>query len=391
MKLRTLFITVAVLAILSGIVYFVQRPAAAPSTDPRVGQPLVDRPTVEKAQKIRLADQGKTVALARQSDGTWRVTSYYDLPADFQKLSRFIGELTDAKVDRFVTSNPERLARLEFKDTKIELLDSADKPLWSVTLGKTPDTGGRFLRFGDEPKAYLANLSTWLDTDAKNWADSQLINLKPEDIASIELPFADGPVTVSRAKKDEPWTADKTPAHEKLKEDKITSVLGSLDGIRFSDTVEPADPKVVEAKPHTRTFKLTTFGHKTYTIAFARKPEEKKLKPPAPSTDGKTGPAALGLVKDGKLTDAAKKPGDKKPLAPEFETIPAGPVFVHITSSDASAPVNALMTKRAFEVSDYIYTGLPEKASDLFEPAPPPPAPAKAAEKSTAPPAGGKK
>src|SRR4051794_36058059 len=141
MKLRTLLITVAVLAVLAIGVFVARRPGPPPTSDPRLNQPLVDRATVEKAAKLTISDQGKTVTLARQGD-TWRDVSYYDLPADFSKLSGFIGNLTDAKLDRLVTSRPDRIARLEFKDTKIELLDAADKPLWSVMLGKNPEIGG---------------------------------------------------------------------------------------------------------------------------------------------------------------------------------------------------------------------------------------------------------
>ena len=51
--------------------------------------------------------------------------------------------------------------------------------------------------------------------------------------------------------------------------------------------------------------------------------------------------------------------------------------------SDAAAPVNAAMAKRAYQISDYTFTGLPQKADELFEPAPAPapattPAPAPA-------------
>jgi hypothetical protein len=116
---------------------------------------------------------------------------------------------------------------------------------------------------------------------------------------------------------------------------------------------------------------------------MGRKPEEKKLKPPAPSTDGKSGPASLGSVADlGKKEEKkdenqkGEKADDTKPLAPEFETIPAGPVFVFISHSDSSAPVNAAMQKRAFQISEYTFTGLPQKTEELFEPAAPPPPPA---------------
>lgn len=361
MKLRSLALTVAVLAALAAVAYYLQRPAPPPSKDPRVGQPLVATAIVEKAQHLRISDNGKTVTLARQADGSWQVTSYYDLPADFEKLSRFIGDLTDAKIQRWVTANPERLAHLEFKNTKIELLDAADKPLWSLTLGKNAQVGsGRFVRFDGEKQAYLCTISAWLDTEGRNWAQPQLTDFKPEDVASVEVPSPTGPVIVSRAKKEDPWKADHTPAGEQVNVSRVTSVLNSLGRIRFTDTTAANDPKIAAAKPHTRVFKVTTFDQKTYTIALARQPEQKKLKPPAPASLPKPG----------------TKPEEKKPAAPEYETIPAGPVFVTIECSDASAPVNATMKKRAFEISDYVFTGLPQKSSDLFETAPKPPPPA---------------
>jgi hypothetical protein len=381
MKLKTLVVTVLVLAALSIGVYIARRPEAPKSADTRLNQPLVDRAVIEKAQKMKITDAGKTVELVRQADGTWRVPSYHDLPADFTKLSGFVGNLTDAKLQRLVTTSSDRIARLEFKDTKIELLDAADKSLATIVLGKNAEVGGgRYVRYGEEPKAYLANLTAYLDTESKNWANSELINVKADDIAKIEIPFAEGgPITVSRAKKEDPWTADKTPEGQKVKTDKVSSLLSSIGNVRFSETTALDDPSVAPAKANLRTFKLTTFDNKTVTIAMGRKPEEKKLKPPAP-TDGKSGPAALGSVAD-LAKKAEKKEGetaagdekkDDKPLAPEFETIPAGPVYAVITHSDPSAPVNAAMQKRAYQISDYTFTGLPQKADELFEPAPPP-------------------
>lgn len=387
MKLRTLSIVVLVLGVLAVLAFVLQRPAPPATTDPRVGQPVVSSGAIEKMATLKLSDQGKAIALVRQADNSWKVSSYYDLPADFSKLSRFINDLTEAKLQRLVTSNPERIARLDFKDTKLELLDSANKPLVSLALGKNADTGGRYVRYDEEPKAYLANLNAWLDAESKNWANSQLIEVKPEDIAKVELAFPDGASLVaSRAKKEDAWKAEAAPEGQQLKADRISSLLSSLSNLRFSDTAEPNDPRAQEAKAHQRTVKLTTFDQKTVTIAMGRKPEEKKLKPPTPAVDGKSGPAALGSVSDLAKKEPTANPGEEKPtaeskpLAPEYETIPAGPVFVSISNSDSAAPVNALMAKRAFQISDYVFTGLPQKRDELFEPAPPPPAPAAAAE-----------
>ena len=368
MRLKTLLIAIAALAVLSIIVAIVRRPSAPPSADSRVNQPLVDTAVIEKAAKLRLTDAGKTVELVRQSDGTWRVPSYHDFPADFGKLSGLVKNLTDARLQRLVTSNPERIERLDFKDTKIELLDEAGNELWSVTLGKTAEGGGRFVRFGSEQKAYLASLSAWLDTEPKNWADSTLVNAKPEEIAKIEIPFSEGePVTLTRTKKDDPWTSEQIPTGQSIDADKVSSLLNSLSNLRFTETLDLTDSKVTEANAHTRSLTLTTFEGKTLSFAFARKPEEKKLKPPTAAADEQSGPAALGSLSDAASADTKAPAADPKLVTPEYETIPAGPVFVKISSSDPDAPVNALMQKRAFQVGEYAFTSLPQAPADLFK------------------------
>ena len=131
------------------------------------------------------------------------------------------------------------------------------------------------------------------------------------------------------------------------------------------------DPNAVAAKANERLFKIETFDKKVLKIALGRKPEEKKLKPITPPAEGQSALASLGTAADMLKKDADGKPAEPaKPIAPEFETIPAGPVFVNIASSDASASVNALMQKRAFQISDYTFTSLPQKSDELFEPAP---------------------
>jgi hypothetical protein len=410
MKLKTLLLTIAVLAVASAIVYFVNRPAQLTSTDPRIGTPLVDRAALEKAAALRFADQGKTVQFAKQADGSWHVVSYFDFPADFAKLSQFVGELQNAKIERLVSSNPARLARYEFKDTSFALLDGAGKDLAAVTLGKNAEGGGRLVRFGNEPKAYLARLSAYFDTEPRNWADAQLVNLKNDDIAQVEIGFADAPAVIARrAKKEAPFAAEKAPEGQRLKADKITSLLTSLTSLRFTDTNATDDANAVAAKQHLRTFKLTTFDGKTFTIALGRKPEQKIIKPPEPAKEPqKAGPAALLAKADEKpkiesapgsanpepetpnsKPDAAAS-GPAKALEPVTETIPAGPVFALVTSADGKAPIDALMQQRAFQIYEYTFTGLPQKADELFEalPAPTPtpvaPAPAKKSDEKPA-------
>ena len=413
MKLRTLSLTVAVLAAACLAVYFLQRPPPPAPPDARVSQPVLDAALAARAAQLQLADNGKTVTLKKLPDGTWQVTDYFDLPADFAKLSRFIGDLTDAKVQRLVTSRPDRLARLEFKATTISLLDGAGKDLWQVTLGKNAEGGGRYLRFGSEEKGYQAGLNAWLDTEPKNWADATLLNLKPTEIARVEVGFTGETTTITavRAKPEDPWTAA-APAGKRLKANRVNSLVSSLASLRFTETALSDDANAITAHAHQRIIKLTTFDQKSYAITLSRKPEEKKLKPPAAAPGGPASPPAANLDTPPAVAPAAAPGGPAsppaalpdatpvanaspaissaptpvtapatgpiqvaapaKPAEPEFETIPAGPVFVAVASSDAGARINDFMKKRAFQVGEWTFTGLPAAAADLWEDVPAP-------------------
>jgi hypothetical protein len=361
MKTKHLAIAVACLAVLSGLVYLINRPPAPPPPDPRIGQPLLSADIPANAAKFRFSDQGKLIALTRQPDDSWQVDSYHNLPADFDKLSRFIADFTDTKIDRFVTANPDRLARLDLDTTRVDLWDKSGKTIWSLSLGKTSDSGGRFVRFDDENKAYLASLNAWFDTEPKNWADAQLMNVKSDDVAKMEIPLDDGTVTVTRKKTDAEWTTENAPAGQRVSDQKMTTVLASLCNLRFSDTNDVNNPDALGARDHQREFKLTLFNGQTYTVALGRRPPQRKLV---------TLPPQLLAAKA-----AAAKPGAAaKPPRPLYTTLPAGPVFVFVTSPEPRAAVNTMMTERSFKVEDYILTGLPGKRSDIFEPIPPAPA-----------------
>jgi hypothetical protein len=378
MKLKTLALSVAILLVLAVVAYFLQRPPTAAAMDARIGQSVFAARVLEKTTRLRLIDQGKTVLLAKQSDGKWIDSSYFDLPADFSKLSRFIDDLANAKIQRLVTRSPERLARLDFKDTSIALLDSAGQALWTITLGKNAEGGGRFVKFDDEQKGYLANLSLFLDADAKNWADSLLVDLKPDDIAGIEVGFETGePVAASRAKKEDAWTAAKAPAGQRIKGDRITALLSSFGSLRFQDTADLTDANVETARRHSRTVRLTTFDHKSITLQLGRKPEEKLETGNRISDTGKKeSTAETGERKPdtGKIESTAAPNSEPKTLNPEPAAAPAsqppGPVYAFIASSDPAAPVNALMKKRAFQIYDWNFTSLPQKSDELFEPVP---------------------
>jgi hypothetical protein len=410
MKLKSLALVVALLAAVSALVYWQQqRPVVDPGADPRVGQSLVARPVLEQVRGLSLTSEGKSVAIAADASGhAWTVPDYYGLPADFSKISAFIESLQTAKVTRFVTERPDRLERLGFGNDKIELRDATGKVLWNLVLGKNADTGGRFVRFGEEKKGYLADLNAWLDTAAKNWAQAQLLEVKPEDVAAMSVQFPDGSsLTAKRAESGTGWTAEGLPEGKELKTSTIDSLISQLTSLRFTETTEPAAPDAVAAREHPHSVVLTLKDGTAYTIALGRKPA------PAPKTE--TQNAELGtqnaeptsattpavtLGAKGKPEVVIPPPVVSAPSAqalnpgtqnPKPETVAGqpppppppqpGPVFAFISANRADAPVNGSMQKRAFQVGEYVFTSLPAGRDALLQDkpaAPPAPPPAKA-------------
>lgn len=384
MKLKSLLIVVIALAVVSIAAHFLTQPKSAPVADSRVGQPLIASSIIEQAHSFRLNENGKVVTLNKGSDQVWRIAEYHDFPADFAKLSRLVSDLTGAKLERLVTQNPERIQTLDFRDAGLAFLDASKKETWAVKLGRTAEGGGRFVRFGDENKAFLTRLNTYLDVEPKSWADATLLALKSDEIAQVEVSFPDGstPLLASRAKKEDAFHTETAPAGKRLRNDRILSLIGSVGTLRFSESNDPTDANATAAKAAARSVKFTTFDGKAYTVAIGRKPEQKVIKAPEAKKDGSTGPAALGnlaaLNPSKEKPDETKSGTEEKPadstgpaqVAETTETIPAGPVFVFVTAPETATSLNLLMQKRAFQVYESTFTGLPAARSDLFEDVP---------------------
>lgn len=351
MKLRPLLLSLAVLVPIAGGVWFLQRPApVSTSADARIGQRVADPAAIANASRVRLKTGGKTLELARGEGERWTLEGTPSLPADTSRLNRLATDLVSPKIERLVSAKPEKIATYELDNSSITLLDAAGKTLLDLDLGKTPDGGGRIIRYEDEPKAYLARLNVSLDTDEASWRDTTLVaGLKAEDIASVSIGFPDSPVpvVVSREKADQAWTSPATPAGQQVKASILTSQTNNLSGLRYTQIAPNLDPGVIAARILPREVVLTTFAGRTVKIAFARAPEP----PPAPKPE----------VKEGET-------------APPEPPAPARPVYVEVTDSTPDTVLATAAKTHAFEIAEWTFTSLPAKSADLFEPVPTPPA-----------------
>jgi hypothetical protein len=359
MRLRPLLLTLAVLVPATGAVWWLQRPAPpAQSADARLGQRVADPASLTSATRLRLKALGKTAELTRTTDGRWTIAASDTaptLPADASRLTRLAADLVSPKIERLVTENPSRIATLELDATEVTFLDAAGKSLLELDLGKTADGGGRFIRYGTEAKAYLARLNASLDADPANWRDTALVSLKSDDVASLAFAFPGAaPVVISRPDAKTGWTSPATPAGQQVKTATVTTQLTNLTGLRYTQVSPTLDPAVIAARVLTRDVTLTTFDGRSVKLALGRAPEAPKpAKPATPPAEGSSPPP--------------------EPPAPPR------PVYAEVTDSKPDAILSAAAKTHAFEIGEWIHTGLPATPADLFEPVPTPTAPAASA------------
>ncbi len=359
MKVKSLALAVGALAVVTAAVWFFNRDnSSGPAPDLRVGQPLLDTATVAGAAQFFLRSGGNEVTLTGLDATALKagvVKEYHDLPADWSKFQRLVEDLTkaDARITRMVGSTAQRLEKLGFSGDRIELRDKDGNPLWTLQLGNGPQSGGKFVRFGDEPKAYLSGLSTWFDTTPKNWADAALVNAKPDEVVGVQAQFpGGGTVSATRVDGKGVWKAPELAEGESLKESELNSLITRLTGLRFTDTREPEGLEAIAARPTARTYTLTLADGRTLTVTTSQRTDPQPA-PETPPAEGETPPAP-----------------------------PPQPADVYVQSSRAEDPINDRMKLRSFQVADWTFSSLPATREALVNPIPAPAAPE---ETSTAP------
>ena len=365
MNLKTLSLSVLILAILSGIVAWLNRPVVATDSDPRVGHSLLTDIAANETDSLTLTRDGESVELQRDDAQNWRIKSYHDLPADESKLRRLVQELADANIVRVVTRNPERAARLELGESVVTFASGDSSS--TLTFGKNAQRGGRYLKLdeADDAPVYLTAATTYLDTTAKNWADAKLTTFEASDIKQLEIDFAAGEqITVTRDDADSDWQVPSLAPDKRVRSAAVSSLLSQLSTLRFTETASPESEDVVAATAHQSTFNLTTFDDETITVAIGRKPEQTIIKEESANP--------VDAVAD--LTAAPKLgPSDAEDALEDMtETIPAGPVYVSVNGPSARTPLAEAQSNLALQIAEYIFTGLPADRAGLLENAPPP-------------------
>ena len=138
------------------------------------------------------------VALAK-SDGTWKVESLYDYPADFDKLAQALHAASEIETGRPIRSANVATSEYGFDNAKIIVLKSGDKEAIKLEVGAQREASREagwanqhFVRKNGNDDIYLVDYDFRpFTTESDNWIDTELMNISSSDIVSVKTADAE--------------------------------------------------------------------------------------------------------------------------------------------------------------------------------------------------------
>ena len=276
-----LWIIAVALAIAVGLVKMRRQAASDTATRRSPGQTVLESFPSDQVARITLAGADATLTLNRK-DGSWVVAERDDYPAKVQNVLNLLRSLADLKVVQSMEAGPSFAPRFgmdedsknpESRGVTATFADAAGNEITRVTVGRTLDSGGRFVRnHSDESGFYAVNdMLHMVDPDPIRWLDETFA--RPEKISSIRVADAgNGGATLWHVSRDseegEFRLADGAPG-ETLDTAAADSFKRLMSFARFQDVVPASDVAAsTAAEPAPRIATVETFEGFRYTFTI---------------------------------------------------------------------------------------------------------------------------
>jgi len=190
---------IAVLAV--GAAVFVSRPSQ-PRHAAALGVPLYPQLKASlndvNAIHVRGAAETANVTIERAGNG-WRVVERGGYAADPARVRKLLFAIADAKTLEQKSARAENYAALGVDDPKAahasgKLVELSGTPK-SVALivGKQPEGRTTYVRRAGEPQSWQVDTAIDASTEPKSWLLTDLVDVKPERVQSVEVALAGKP------------------------------------------------------------------------------------------------------------------------------------------------------------------------------------------------------
>ncbi|MCZ6565598.1 MAG: DUF4340 domain-containing protein [Gammaproteobacteria bacterium] len=246
MKLKSLFILVLAIAI-GGLIYYTN---AKPRED-LLGDNSFLLPGLAKVlndvTKLTVTESGNTaLTIISKSDNNWVVENRDGYEANMAAVRTVFNKLAEAKLIEAKTSNPENYSKLGVEDVKnstaqgVEFsIEGLSEPI-NIIAGNdgSASKSTQYIRRAGEEQSWLINKKLNLNRDVTQWLRTDILDIAPERIKSIQIAHLDGSEISIENKGTEEYEFTLTntlPEGKKVSESEIYQVANALSSMQLRD------------------------------------------------------------------------------------------------------------------------------------------------------------
>jgi hypothetical protein len=194
-------------------------------------------PDLESEDIVMLAvtdPDGNSVELRKEA-GAWVLPQADGFPADEEKVSPVLDQISSLTSSRLVTRTSASHQRLQVAaDDFVRRIDieTTDGTQHSVFLGSSPQYSATHFRIEGQEETYLTgDFSTWQTrAEAAAWIDTAYVQVDEEAVERITLENANGSFVFTRGQ-DADWTMEGLRGDETLDQAKVGSAVSRASSI----------------------------------------------------------------------------------------------------------------------------------------------------------------
>lgn len=265
MSKKSLITLLALLVIAAGAAFLLQNRGRMTAGGPS-GQSLIPTLDLEKVERMSVSLSGQTAVLERGGDG-WVVATLFNYPADFPRFAQSLRELAELQAGSVVRGGAESPADfgLLTEATMVTLLDQAEAPLASVSLGRPRAGGGRYLRVGDGPVVLVKEDLGQFTSKSEDWIDQKVLAVNSPLARRIKITLPDSSYALTIGGENDYRLEDQKES-EKIANGAAARLARALQSFRCLTVADPAraDAELGLDKPSS--YELMTKDGFAYTI-----------------------------------------------------------------------------------------------------------------------------
>jgi hypothetical protein len=249
MKPKGLLIGVALLAVLSGLVWWSNKKEASASKTPATTETKILTIPEDQIQGIKIKHANGDIIDLRRDTGKWRILQPKELAADPDAASSLVTALTSVSADKTIEDKATDISPYGLNHPTLDVtVTKKDNSTSEILIGDdTPNNSGSYAKLPNDPRVFtvFSFVKTSLDKGVNDLRDKRLLAFDSDKLTRVELAAKGQPVEFSKNGQNE-WQILK-PAPYRADSAQVDTLIGKLKDAKMDTSLSADDAKKAAA------------------------------------------------------------------------------------------------------------------------------------------------